>query len=363
MPHLLADISAHGLGHLAQAAPVLERLARHLPGLRLSVRSALPETVLRQRIATPFAHFHAASDFGYCMFDALHIDLAATAAAYRAAHEDFPRRIETEARWLRQIGADAVFTDVSYLPLAGAALAGRPAAAMSSLNWADLFAHFFGNPPWAQAIHAQMLAAYRSASFLRLAPAMPMPALDDVRVLAPIARRGSDQREALLKKVSRGNTAQGAVRRIVLVALGGVPAHLPVQGWPPLAGTHWLVPAAWQAARPDMSAFEPLGHTFVDLLASVDAIITKPGYGTFTEAVANGTAVLYQRREDWPEQDCLIDWLHTHGRAREVSEAALRTGELTAALEAVLADAVPPPLTFDGEEQAARFLARLLGAG
>lgn len=363
MPHLFADISAHGFGHLAQAAPVLERLVARLPGLRLTVRSALPETVLRQRIATPFEHLRSASDFGYHMIDALRIDLPATAAAYRAAHENFPRRIETEAKLLRQTGADAVFTDVSYLPLAGAALAGLPAAAMSSLNWADLFAHFFGNQPWAGTLHGEMLAAYRSASFLRLSPAMPMPALDDTLELAPIARRGIGRREALREKVSHGNTAQGRVTRLVLVALGGIPARLPVQDWPPLAGTHWLVPAAWQAARPDMTAFEPLGHAFADLLASVDAIVTKPGYGTFTEAVANGAAVLYQRRDDWPEQDCLIDWLHAHGRAHQVSEAEFCTGELAAALEAVLKGTVPPPLTFDGDRQAAGFLARMLGGG
>lgn len=62
MPHLFPDISAHGYGHLAQAAPVLNRLADLIPDLRLTLRCGLPESKLRQRIRAPFRHLSAASD-------------------------------------------------------------------------------------------------------------------------------------------------------------------------------------------------------------------------------------------------------------------------------------------------------------
>jgi hypothetical protein len=355
MAHLFADISAHGYGHLAQAAPVLNRLAALRPGLRLTLRSALPPEKLAQRIAAPFELIAAASDFGYRMVDALAVDLPATAAAYRHAHADFAARIGDEAQLLAQLGADAVFADVAYLPLAGAARAGIPAAALCSLNWADLFDHFFGREPWAAPIHAEMLAAYRSATFLRTTPGMAMPSLDRVEVVGPIATLGSARKAELRRKLGAGDTA-----RVVLVALGGIPTRLPVERWPPLFDTHWLVPAAWSVARPDMAPFEPLGWPFADLLASVDAVVTKPGYGTFAEAASNGTAVLYQRRGDWPEQDCLIEWLHANARAVEIDAHALASGDLGAALAAAIAPPAPPYPVPHGIEQAARFLARLL---
>jgi hypothetical protein len=355
MAHLFADISSHGYGHLAQAAPVLNRLAELHPGLRLTLRTALPAEKLRQRIAAPFTLIAEASDFGYRMVDAMTVDLPATASEYRTAHADFSARVETEARLLGRLGADAVFSDVSYLPLAGAARAGIPAVALCSLNWADLFGHYFGDEPWGPSIHAEMLAAYRSATFLRTTPGMAMPALDDVVAIGPIAATGRERRDELRRKLGIGDTA-----RIALVALGGIPTRLPVAAWPPLADTHWLVPAAWQATRPDMGAFEPLGWAFADLLASVDAVVTKPGYGTFTEAACNGTAVLYQRRGDWPEQDCLIDWLHANARAVEVGTDALMNGELGDALDMALSAPAPPRPHPDGIEQTARFLATLL---
>lgn len=357
--HLFADISAHGLGHLAQAAPILNRLHERLPGLRLTVRSSLPDDRLRQRIAVPFSHIPGASDFGYAMVDALTIDHAATAATYRVAHADFSQRVADEAARLRTLQVDAVFSDVAYLPLAAAAQAGIPAVALCSLNWADLFRHYYGGEAWAKPIHAEMLAAYRSALFLRTTPGMPMPCLERQMTIGPIARLGRERRTALRQKVGVGGTA-----RLGLIALGGIPTRLPVEHWPVQPGTHWLVPAAWVTQRPDMHAIEPLvspDWSFTDLLRSVDVVVTKPGYGTFTEAACNGTAVIYQRRPDWPEQDCLVDWLRAHARCAEIDGDDLSSGRLGDALDACLA-ARPPPLPHPtGIEDAANVLAGLLG--
>lgn len=350
-PHLFVDISSHGFGHLAQTAPVLNRLAELLPGPRLTLRSGLPAEKLRQRIHVPFDHIAQASDFGYVMVDALTIDRDATRARYGALHADFAGCVATDAAMLRDLNIDVVFANVSYVSLAAAAQAGIPAVAMCSLNWADLYAHYFGT----DRIHAEMLAAYRGATFLRTTPGMPMPALDRKETIGPLAAQGNERRVELRTKLGAGETA-----RIVLIALGGIPTRLPVENWPALPDTHWLVPQSWDMQRQDMHAFELLDFSFADLLRSADAVITKPGYGTFTEAVCNGTAVLYQRRDDdWPEQECLIDWLHTHARCAEVSADALRTGKLDAALAACARSAVTPRLTFDGADQAARRLVRL----
>jgi hypothetical protein len=189
--HLFVDISSHGFGHLAITAPVLDAVAEIIPNLRLTVRSGLPAAKLRQRIHCPFEYIAAASDFGYVMHDALSIDLVATAAAYRAAHADWPARVAAEAGFLAALAPDLVLSNVSYLPLAGAALGGIPAFAICSLNWADLFAHFFGRQPWAAPILGEMLAAYRAAqTFIRITPAMPMADLANTMTVGPVASLG-----------------------------------------------------------------------------------------------------------------------------------------------------------------------------
>lgn len=328
---------------------MLAAVAQIIPDLRLTVRSGLPAARLRQRIHLPFEHIAATSDFGYVMIDATQIDLPASAAAYRDAHREWPARVAGEADFLATLAPDLVLSNVSYLALAGTARAGIPSLALCSLNWADLFGHFFGDAGWAATIHGEMLAAYRSAqTFLRVTPGMPMPALANRRDVGPIAARGGCHDLGL------------GSERVVLIAMGGIAHRLPVEQWPRLPGIRWLVPGEWQCTHPDAIAIESCGLGFTDLLCSVDAVITKPGYGTFTEAAANGTPVLYQRREDWPEQDCLIDWLQRHASCREIAASDLASGKLGGPLQLLLAQAAPARPESTGTEEAGEIIARLL---
>ena len=143
-----------------------------IPNFRLTVRSALPA---RQTSATDQAALHAdrrSQRFWLCD-DRRHPASTSKPApvAYRQAHTDWASRVDNEARFLASLKPDLVLTNVSYLPLAGAAAAGIPALSLCSLNWADLFDHFFGKESWAKPIHAEMLTAYRSAqAFLQVTP-------------------------------------------------------------------------------------------------------------------------------------------------------------------------------------------------
>ena len=144
--------------------------------------------------------------------------------------------------------------------------------------------------------------------------------------------------------------------------MGGIGFRLPVESWPRLPGIRWLVPAIWQCAHPDALALESFGLSFTNLLCSVDLIITKPGYGTFTEAACNGIPVLYQRRQDWPEENCLIEWLHQQARCAEVSAEQLQQGDLLDAIESLLISPTPPRPAAHGDQQAADFLDTLIAA-
>jgi hypothetical protein len=284
------------------------------------------------------------------------IDLAATADAYQAQHANWPQRVAIEADRLSRLHPDLVLSDVAYLPLAGAAQAGIPALSMCSLNWADLFAHFFGHEPWGKPIHKAMLDAYnRAECFLRLTPAMAMADLPRVRAIAPVAAVGHDRRDTLHTQL-----ACPPDEKLVLVAFGGFDTNLGAEHWPCTGGVHWLIPESWPIRRDDMTALETLGLPFTDLLRSVDAVLTKPGYGTFTEAACNGTPVLYLRRENWPEQECLIDWLKMNARCLEISEQVLMSGGWHEALDELWQQAARPLPRPEGAAQAAGFIAARL---
>jgi len=355
--HLLACISHHGRGHLAQTAPVLNALQALWPGLRLTVRSALQHSVLTGRIHGPFEHDPQAADCGFLMQDALRIDLEASLQAYRAFHADWEARVSREAENLLAAGIDGVLSNVAYLPLAAARAAGLRSAALCSLNWLDIFRHYLGDALDGTVIMGQMAAAYQSAAaFFRPAPSMPMADLANARAVPPIAHPGVERRDELRRRLQLP-----AGCRLILVGMGGITYRLQGEGWCRGRGVAWLVPDDWNTDGRRVYGFSETGMPFGDLLASCDALVTKPGYGSFVEAAGAGVPVLYLPRRDWPETPHLVDWLCRNARALEIEEVAWHEGGIEAALERLWAQPRRPPVRLTGAQVVAGQLLELFG--
>jgi UDP:flavonoid glycosyltransferase YjiC (YdhE family) len=351
--HLVVSISGHGFGHVAQTAPILNLLHERMPQLRITVRSTVPLSHLHSRIHAPFTHLPSEGDIGMVMSSALDIRIEESREAYRAFHANWEARVADEARLLHELKADLVFSNVGYLPLAGAQRAGIPNAALCSLNWADIYRHYFGDDNIAIQIHD----CYANAdAFLRATPGMSMLGLPNLIPVAPIAVVGKNRRDELNRRLKLS-----VDEKLVLVSMGGIASRLPVEKWPRIDGVRWLVQSSWQIEHPDAIILETLQMSFSDLLASSDALICKPGYGSFVEAASCGVPVLYVSRADWPESSALIAWLQQHGLCREVSRDVLEQGMIAEVLKKIWNSPRREPVIPQGGEQVARWLAEKLG--
>lgn len=351
-PHLVVSISGHGFGHVAQTAPILNLLHRHMPELRLTVRSSVPITHLRSRIAAPFEYLQSTGDIGMAMSSALEVDVVKSRAAYQHFHADWQRLVADEAALLSELETDLVFSNVGYLPLAGAQLAGIPNIALCSLNWADIYRHYCGD----DAIATQILSCYAGAdAFLRATPGMAMNDLSATGNLipaAPIAAIGKNRRSEINHSLKLSKA-----EKLVLVSMGGVASRLPVENWPRLDGVRYLVQTSWQVEHPDAIAFESIPVNFSDLLASCDAMLCKPGYGSFVEAACSGVPLLYVDRPDWPESPALTTWLKAKAICREVTLEEIQHGKFEKALEEICNAVKPAPVVPTGAQQVADYLA------
>lgn len=354
--NLYVAISYHGFGHVAQTAPVVNALRTRVPGLRLIIRSAAPATVLRAHFQGPFAHIAEPVDDAMAMASSLDVLGAASHAAYKTTHRRWQARVSAEARRLRELRPSLVLANVPYLPLAAAAEAGIPAAALSSLNWGEVYSHYCGGLPEANAIRRAIDLAYASAGvFLNPEPSMPMPALTNGRAVGPIARVGRRRKDAIAAHLGIDPSA-----RLVLLFLGGIPTPVRSREWRLPRGVILLVSGTAIQGGDAVHPIEAAGVPYIDAVASVDALITKPGYGSFVEAACNGTPVLYARRRDWPEEPYTVGWLNAHARCRELPRADLERGAIGPHLDALWAQAERPPVSPTGIEEAASFLANYL---
>lgn len=313
MPHVLASITAHGLGHLAITAAVLERLHQRLPDCRVTVMSDVPEAALRSRIHCPFEAARDGTDFGLRMKRDLSVDAESTVNDYAKLHRRWAHTVRERAAWIAGIHCDILLSNVSYLNIAAARAARIPALALSPLNWADLYRYYAPATPESDAVHEQMIEAYGGCEvFLAPRPHMPMPQIENLEAIPPIAQVGRDRRDSVRELFGLDRS-----RRLILLALGGLEADIHVDDLPAVPGTRWLVDDRWDLQREDILPLSRTGLAFPDLLASSDLLVCKPGYGAFAEAACLGKPVIYVRRPNWPEESSLIEWLHREVPCRE----------------------------------------------
>ena len=100
--------------------------------------------------------------------------------------------------------------------------------------------------------------------------------------------------------------------------------------------------------------------TFIDVLASSDVVLTKPGYGTYTEAVCNGVPVLTIERQDWPETVFLNNWVQQHGHLEVMTAEQFYSGRFAHLVTRLLGKHTGPGLEPDGIGQAAMTISSLL---
>ena len=356
MPHLLVFISAHGFGHVAQTAPILNQLRATMPDLQLTISSDVSLEHLKSRIVGPFNYLRNSGDIGMLMSSALDVKVEESAYAYQALHREWGMAVRNQADLLKDIAPDFVLSNVGYLPLAGAHHADIPSAALCSLNWLDIFAHYCSAISGAHLVIEQIRHSYANAgAFLALTPGMPMASLPNRIEIGPVAEQGINRRDEINKNLSLSSS-----EKLVLVSMGGIAGRLPVETWPKIDGVRWLVQAAWHVSHPNAVVIESLEISFSDVLASSDALICKPGYGSFVEAACVGLPVLYVRRQDWPEAACLEAWLKQYGCGAEMTRQQLEQGDIQTALMPLLYDPRPVPVAPSGTMQVTEYLASRL---
>ena len=345
---IVFDISSHGFGHLAQTGPVIDRIHELTPDTRLVVRTKHTPELVGQFLKAPVEFGEPPAEATMVASDVASIDLDASARAYRSLHAYWDAILHKEVELLRRLRPTAVVSNINPMSLAAGRRLGLPALAMCSMNWRDIYSHYFGNRPEASAIIDRLTYAYSCADlFLQLQPHMPMSDLTNLRSIPPIARRGKNRRETLRQKL--GLTAD---KKILLLTLGGAATPKNIK-LPLIRGAHWLVRGEGPSGREDVTSFDDLGFSVLDLTFSSDAVICKDSYCSVVEAALAAVKIVIAPRPDWPEVASLLDWVQERcGGVLAPGGLADVQGLKNAVLSAL--DGAPrPPVCADGVEEAA----------
>jgi L-arabinokinase len=357
---IVAYVSGHGFGHATRVGEVLREVREQSPGIPLVVVTSGPEALYREAIPSPFEFRAHECDVGLAQEGALVFDIGATAARWRRFARSYPALVEAEAAWLRRIRAELVLGDIPPLAFDAAARAGVPGVGLANFSWDWVYRHLAPAQPELGAAAVAAASAYGRAQLLLQLPfAGDLSAFPRREPIPLVARRPRGDREETRKRLGL------PAGPLVLLSFGGL--GLPgfeagvLSGLPGLqflieaeAGTF---PANVTALRPE--AWRSLGLGYQDLVAAADVVVTKPGYGIVTDAIAARTRLVYTERGDFPEYPVLVAEMARYVPCAHVSNADLLAGRLEKPVRAVLGQPFPEPPAMDGARVAARRLCEL----
>jgi hypothetical protein len=101
---------------------------------------------------------------------------------------------------------------------------------------------------------------------------------------------------------------------------------------------------------------------FSDMLASVDAVISKPGYGILSDCVVNGKPLIYADRSDFLEYPILVAAVQKYLKHIHIPQDDLYRGALRRSLDAIWDRPAPDEtLPYGGAGIAAHRIAHFAG--
>jgi hypothetical protein len=351
-PAVWLAVSGHGFGHAAQVCAVARALRELAPQSRLVVQSGAPRDFFANRLTGGFEYLDGQLDPGIPMRDSVSVDRRATREAYLVYHADWQDRLKGQMRLLEASAPDVLLADIPYVSLAAAKGLSIPALALCSLNWADILDGYFPGDADIAPILDTMRACYQGAdAFLAPDPSMPMSWLHNRVAIAPLALLGRNRRQELLDSLGLAEPA-----KIVVLAFGGFDLDVSAAHLPAADGLHWLTQGEASPGRTDVTPLKRLPLPFPDILASADALVTKPGYGVFAEAACLGLPVVTVERPDWPETPFLVSWLKRQVPAAVLTRSHLQAGCLLSTLTSLWQERRPPEVTPSGADEAARWV-------
>jgi hypothetical protein len=359
MPLIWAAISGHGFGHAAQAVPVLNALSRLVPNLHVLLRTTVPAAFFRDRLTMPWEIHAVQQDIGCVQDGPMTIDVERTWQEHQRFHRTWDDRLQAEVDAMRAAAPALVIADTPYLAVAAGKSAAVPTVALVSFTWDLVLSEYLAPPSIDGPMIIQSIRqAYAHADLaLRITPAPKMESFQRVVDIGPIAEPAPSAREHVMKSL-------GVIpgEHTVLIGFGGIPLpSVPFTQAESLIGYRFLFDGLVPSGSRRFVATASLPFSFKTLLASVDIIMTKPGYGTLVEAVALRTPLVYVRRYNFADEQPLVDYLHRYGRGIELSLDDFTRGRWAEALHKALHLPLPSaPAPPTGASDAARELKQFL---
>jgi hypothetical protein len=354
MKKLIYYITPHGFGHAVRSLEILRTLLSLDRGIDVTLVSDIPEFLVLQNIGHPLPYRRAHFDIGLVQLDSIRFDLARTLSALQSLQAVSRNWITAEAHFLKSNAIDLVVADIPFLPFRAAHDCSIPSLGVGNFTWDWIYSMYAEQSADWWEIISWIREGYSACDLLLQLPmhgdCSACPHRQDVPLVARKSKRSPletrtilgipSHRPAFLIAFSELDLSESALRSIERI-----PNALFLYKHP----LHYDLHNGLCIDTRDLS--------YADVVAAVDAVITKPGYGIVSDCLAHGTPMIYTDRGPFPEYPILVETMRAHLSTFFISAADLYAGDWEQAIRGI---GQLLPQTYPGGTDGAEVCARII---
>ena len=276
--------TAHGYGHATRSCDILNAIHQTAPAVPIIVKTDLPPAFLRSRLPPSIELRSGAFDVGLIQKDSIQVDLEASLAALDKLYQHEERRIEQEVQFIHSENIGVVVADIPAIPLAAANRAAVPAIAVGNFGWDWIYSDFVKYDPRWQPYVEKFRTVYEQTDLLiRIPFAEPMTAFLNQLDVPLLAQPGTPNREQIAAQTETDISKPWVLLSFTSLKLN----EQALENIKALDDYEFFSvdPLVWEESAIHCVDRKTIG--FADILASMDTVITKPGFGIVSECIAN----------------------------------------------------------------------------
>lgn len=295
-PIIYIAITNHGFGHATRTASIANTIQKLCPEALLILVTTAPRWLLESYIEGDFILRQRAFDLGVIQIDSLIMDKPATLEKLREIKKNHKSLIASEVNFIRQNRVNLILADIPFLAAGFAEAANIPCWMIGNFGWDLIYRDWGGEfteiADWISNWYAKSNRLFRLPFH---EPMSAFPHITDVGLTGGSPRFSIDE----LRSNWGINTPS---EKTILLTFGGYGVQqIPYTNVSKFPDWQFITFDFLAPDLPNLIKVTNRQYRPVDFMPICGRIISKPGYGTFSEATLLDVPVVTIPRDDFAE--------------------------------------------------------------
>lgn len=295
-PIIYIAITNHGFGHATRTASIANTIQKLCPEALLILVTTAPRWLLESYIEGDFILRQRAFDLGVIQIDSLIMDKPATLEKLREIRKNHKSLIASEVNFIRQNRVNLILADIPFLAAGFAEAANIPCWMIGNFGWDLIYRDWGGEfteiADWISNWYAKSNRLFRLPFHESMSA---FPHITDVGLTGGFPRFSIDE----LRSNWGINTPP---EKTILLTFGGYGVQqIPYTNVSKFPDWQFITFDFLAPDLPNLIKVTNRQYRPVDFMPICGRIISKPGYGTFSEATLLDVPVVTIPRDDFAE--------------------------------------------------------------